>query len=63
MLVVATMDATVSKIGTARMIDTSFSITNFILGLGEGKGKYTGEQLQSFDTSSVIPWLTFAVTA
>jgi Na+/melibiose symporter-like transporter len=63
MLIVPTMDATVSKLGTARMIGIFFGITNFISGLGEGAGKYTGGQLLSLGTSSVIPWLTFAVAA
>ncbi|OAH54363.1 hypothetical protein AWH48_07100 [Domibacillus aminovorans] len=36
MLVVPTMDATVSRLGTARMIGVFFGITNFVSGVGEG---------------------------
>jgi MFS family permease len=63
MLVVPTMDATVSRLGTARLIGIFFGITNFISGIGEGVGKYTGSQLLSLGTASSIPWLTFAVAA
>ncbi|OKL37512.1 MFS transporter [Domibacillus mangrovi] len=63
MFILPTMDATVSRLGTARMIGVFFGITNFISGIGEGAGKFAGGQLLSLGTSSVVPWLTFALGA
>ncbi|MGG3448934.1 MFS transporter [Domibacillus aminovorans] len=63
MLVVPTMDATVSRLGTVRMIGVFFGITNFVSGVGEGAGKFAGGQLLSLGTSSVTPWLTFTLGA
>ncbi|WP_191567680.1 MFS transporter [Metabacillus idriensis] len=63
MLIVPTLDATVSRIGTAQMIGVFFGIANFASGLGEGSGKFVGGQLLSKGTSSFLPWLTFALAA
>lgn len=63
MLVVPTMDATVSRIGTAHMLGAFFGISNFVSGLGEGAGKYAGGQLLGISTFSVIPWISYAIIA
>lgn len=63
MLIVPTMDSAVSQLGTARMIGVIFGLANFISGLGEGIGKYTGGQLLSMGTMTIIPWFTYAITA
>lgn len=61
MLIVPTLDATVSQIATAQMIGVFFGITNFVSGLGEGAGKFAGGQLLSMGTSSFVPYLTFVM--
>lgn len=63
MLIVPTMDATISRIGTAQMIGVFFGISNFVSGLGEGAGKFAGGQLLSLGTASFVPWLTFTLSA
>ncbi|PAQ14695.1 MFS transporter [Bacillaceae bacterium SAOS 7] len=63
MLILPTMDATVSRLGTAKMIGVFFGLTNFVSGVGEGAGKFAGGQLLRLGTSSSIPWLTFALSA
>jgi MFS family permease len=63
MLVVPTMDGAVSQLGTAKMIGVFFGIANFISGMGEGIGKYTGGQLLSNGTASIVPWFTYAIAA
>ncbi|WP_338753084.1 MFS transporter [Bacillus sp. FJAT-52991] len=61
MLILPTMDATVSRLGTAKLIGVFFGITNFVSGVGEGIGKFAGGQLLRLGTTSSIPWLTFAI--
>lgn len=61
MLVVPTMDSTVSRMGTAHMLGAFFGITNFVSGIGEGAGKFAGGQLLGLGTST--PWIIYAVVA
>ncbi|WP_456271218.1 MFS transporter [Bacillus sp. AK031] len=61
MLIVPTMDITITRLGTAKMIGAFFGLSNFVSGLGEGAGKFLGGQLLSLGTSSAIPWLLYAV--
>lgn len=63
MLIMPTMDSTVSRLATAQMIGVFFGLANFISGLGEGAGNYAGGQLLSFGTTSPIPWTVYAVSS
>ncbi|WP_203363630.1 MFS transporter [Bacillus sp. REN10] len=63
MLILPTIDVTVSRLGTAKMMGVFFGITNFVAGVGEGAGKFAGGQLLRLGTASFIPWLTFALAA
>lgn len=63
MLILPTMDATISRIGAAHMIGAFFGISNFISGIGEGAGKFFGGQLLGLGTPSATPWITYAVFA
>lgn len=61
MLIMPTMDSTVSRLATAQMIGVFFGLANFISGLGEGAGNYTGGLLLSYGIRSPIPWTVYAV--
>lgn len=61
MLLVPTMDSTVSRMGTAHLLGAFFGISNFVSGLGEGAGKFAGGQLLGMGTAA--PWLVYAATA
>lgn len=63
MLIMPTMDSTISRLATANMIGVFFGLANFISGLGEGAGNYAGGQLLSLGTASMIPWAVYAVSA
>ncbi len=63
MLIMPTMDSTVSRLATAQMIGVFFGLANFISGLGEGAGNYTGGLLLSFGIRSPIPWAVYAVSS
>lgn len=63
MLIVPTIDATVSRLGTAQQIGMFFGVTNFVAGLGESAGKYAGSQLLSNGAQSYIPYLAFVIAA
>jgi MFS family permease len=47
MLILPTMDTTVSRLASAQMIGVFFGLANFISGLGEGMGNYAGGLLLS----------------
>ena len=61
MLIVPTMDITITRLGTAKMIGAFFGLSNFVSGLGEGAGKFLGGQLLSLGTSSTIPWVLYSI--
>jgi predicted MFS family arabinose efflux permease len=63
MLIVPTMDTTVSQLGAARIIGVFFGIANFISGIGEGAGKYLGGQLLSLGTQSFVPSVIYGAAA
>jgi hypothetical protein len=64
MLIVPTIDATVSQLGTAQQLGLLFGITNFVAGLGESAGKYAGSRLLSLGgASSYVPYLVFVIAA
>lgn len=63
MLIVPTVDATVSRLGTAQQIGMFFGVTNFVAGLGESVGKYAGSQLMSIGALSSTPYLVFVIAA
>ncbi|WP_421385029.1 MFS transporter [Bacillus salacetis] len=62
MLIVPTMDITITRLGTAKMIGAFFGLSNFVSGLGEGTGKFFGGQLLSLGTSSAAPWLLYSLS-
>lgn len=61
MLIVPTMDITITRLGTAKMIGVFFGLSNFVSGLGEGAGKFIGGQLLSLGTSTATPWLLYGL--
>lgn len=63
MLIVPTIDSTVSVMANARMIGVFFGLTNFVSGLGEGLGKFAGAQLLSFGATSLVPWIVYGLAA
>ncbi len=63
MLIMPTMDAAISRLGTPSMIGVFFGLSNFISGLGEGAGKFVGGQLLSMGTGSALPWFIYAAAA
>lgn len=60
-LIVPTMDSTISRLGTAKMVGVLFGISNFASGIGEGAGKFLGAQLINAGTGSALPWLIYAI--
>lgn len=63
MLIVPTIDSTVSQLSTAKMVGVFFGLTSFVSGLGEGAGKYAGGQIINLGTDSPLPWIIYALAA
>jgi predicted MFS family arabinose efflux permease len=63
MLIIPTVDSTVSRLGSAKMVGILFGISNFVSGLGESSGKLAGGQLLSLGTMSAAPWLSYMIIA
>jgi len=63
MLLMPTIDATVSKFAQAQTFGVFFGISNFVAGLGEGTGKYLGGQLFRAGTERAFPWTALFISA
>jgi len=60
MLIMPTIDSTVSQLSKAELVGLFFGITNFVSGLGEGIGNFIGGKLQ--DIGGDLPWLAYGVS-
>jgi MFS family permease len=63
MMIIPTLDITISKFAGAKMVGMFFGLANFIMGLGEGAGEFVGGQLLSLGTTSSIPWFVYGTMA
>ncbi|GAA0330667.1 MFS transporter [Bacillus carboniphilus] len=63
MLILPTIDSTISQLSTANLIGLFFGLANVIYGLGEAAGKLIGGKLlEAASEISYLPWLIFGIT-
>jgi MFS family permease len=60
MLIMPTIDSTVSQLSKAELVGLFFGITNFVSGLGEGIGNLIGGKLQ--EIGGYLPWLAYGIS-
>lgn len=63
MLILPTIDSTISQLSKANLIGLFFGLANVIAGLGEALGKFFGGMLLDLGTNSYIPWITFTIAS
>lgn len=63
MLIVPTIDISISKFSAAQMVGVLFGVANLVSGIGESIGKFVGGYLLSQGTNTSIPWMTYGLTA
>lgn len=63
MLILPTVDSTISQLSKPEMISLFFALSNVVYGLGEAGGKTVGGRLLSIGgEGSSIPWLIFGIS-
>lgn len=63
MILMPTIDITITQLGTAQLIGTYFGLANFIFGLGEGLGNFGGARLLSLGIQTYLPWISYLTVA
>jgi MFS family permease len=62
MLILPTMDSTISQLSKAELIGLFFALANVVSGLGEAGGKFFGSNLHNVSASlSYLPWSIYGV--
>ncbi|WP_174734853.1 MFS transporter [Mesobacillus harenae] len=62
MLILPTIDSTISQLSKANLIGLFFGLANVIAGLGEAGGRFLGSSLLEYGKETpYLPWLTFAL--
>ncbi|MGO4886555.1 MFS transporter [Anaerobacillus sp. MEB173] len=63
MLILPTIDSTVSQLSRAELIGLFFGLANVVSGLGEAGGNFIGGRLLEIGTEiSYLPWVVYAIT-
>lgn len=63
MLILPTIDSTISQLSTAGLIGLFFGLANVMSGLGEAGGNFIGGQLLQIGTEvSYLPWVVYGAT-
>ncbi|MGG7620781.1 MFS transporter [Bacillus coreaensis] len=60
MLILPTIDSTISQLSKAELIGLFFALSNVVSGLGEAGGKSIGGRL--LEETNILPWFTFLIT-
>ncbi|WP_185806855.1 MFS transporter [Bacillus sp. HMF5848] len=63
MIIMPTVDIVITRISAGQLMSTYFGIANFVAGLGEGLGNFSGSRLLSIGLGSYLPWLTYLSVA
>jgi MFS family permease len=63
MILMPTIDVTITQLGTAHLIGTYFGLANFVFGLGEGMGNFGGARLLSVGVQTYLPWISYLTIA
>ncbi|WP_456277755.1 MFS transporter [Bacillus sp. AK128] len=63
MILMPTIDITITQLGTAKLIGTYFGLANFVFGLGEGLGNFGGARLLSTGIQTYLPWVSYLTVA
>jgi MFS family permease len=63
MIIMPTIDVTITKLGSAELMGTYFGLANFVFGLGEGLGNFGGSRLLSLGIQTYLPWMTYLFVA
>ncbi|WP_254842725.1 MFS transporter [Bacillus sp. MRMR6] len=62
MLLLPTIDSTISQLSTAEMIGLFFALANVISGLGEAGGKFAGSKLYEMGNDiELLPWIIYVI--
>ncbi|MFD1737721.1 MFS transporter [Bacillus salitolerans] len=59
MILMPTIDITITRLGSAELIGTYFGLANFVFGLGEGIGNFSGSRLLNVGIQTYLPWITY----
>ncbi|MGJ7920245.1 MFS transporter [Neobacillus sp. LXY-4] len=63
MLIMPTIDSTVSQLSRADLIGIFFALANVVSGLGEAFGKFVGGNLLALGTKAAyLPWTVYSIT-
>ncbi|WP_280771703.1 MFS transporter [Salipaludibacillus daqingensis] len=63
MLILPTIDSTVSQLSRAEIIGLFFGLANVVAGLGEASGNFIGGRLLEIGTEiSYLPWVVYGIT-
>jgi hypothetical protein len=62
MLILPTIDSTISQLSKAELIGLFFALANVVSGLGEAGGKSIGGRLLENGEGSALPWIIYGVT-
>ncbi|MDV2684052.1 hypothetical protein RYX56_06665 [Alkalihalophilus lindianensis] len=63
MLILPTIDSTISQLSTAGLIGLFFGLANVMSGLGEAGGNFMGGQsLETGTEIGYLPWVTYGIT-
>src|SRR5690625_6946755 len=63
MLILPTIDSTISQLSKAGLIGLFFGLANVLSGLGEAAGNLIGGRLLELGTEiSYLPWLIYAIS-
>ncbi|MCQ6277438.1 MFS transporter [Bacillus sp. V3B] len=63
MLILPTIDSTVSQLSKAELIGIFFALANVVSGIGEAGGKFVGGKLLDLGTNvTYLPWTVYAVS-
>ncbi|MBM6618916.1 MFS transporter [Bacillus suaedaesalsae] len=63
MIMMPTIDVTITRLGTTQLIGTYFGLANFVFGLGEGLGNFGGSRLLSLGIQTYLPWISYLTLA
>lgn len=62
MIILPTVDSTISQLSTTELIGLFFALANVVFGLGEATGKSLGGSLLGIGEKSPVPWIVYGVS-
>lgn len=62
MMILPTIDSTISQLSTAELVGLFFALANVVYGLGEAGGKSLGGGLLALGEKSPVPWIVYGIS-